>query len=271
MLDVHALIGTHDVVLVTLDTLRYDVACDCLARGRTPILAAWLPDGRWQRRHSPGSFTYSAHHAFLAGFLPTPDAPGPHDRLFAAAFPGSETIAPQTFVFEESNLAAGLATRGYHTVCIGGVGFFNKQSALGSVLPDMFAESHWSADLGVTSPNSTEKQVALAGTILERLGPRRRVFLLLNISAVHQPNCIFQPGAREDSPATQAAALAYVDRHLGDLFAALKRRGPSLCIVCSDHGTLYGEDGRRGHRTAHPTVWTVPYAEFLLPAADAPA
>jgi hypothetical protein len=35
-------------------------------------------------------------------------------------------------------------------------------------------------------------------------------------------------------------------------------------IICSDHGTLYGEDGHVGHRVAHPAVWTVPYAEFVL-------
>ncbi len=57
---------------------------------------------------------------------------------------------------------------------------------------------------------------------------------------------------------THAAALRYVDGALPPLFAALRRRGPSLCIVCSDHGTAYGEDGFSGHRLAHPSVWTVP-------------
>jgi hypothetical protein len=56
-----------------------------------------------------------------------------------------------------------------------------------------------------------------------------------------------------------------VDRQLPPLFAALQRRAPVLAIVCSDHGTAYGEDGYHGHRLAHPVVWTVPYAEFLLP------
>jgi hypothetical protein len=50
------------------------------------------------------------------------------------------------------------------------------------------------------------------------------------------------------------------------LFEALRRRGPSAAIVCSDHGTCYGEDGYTGHRLAHPVVWTVPYAEALIPA-----
>ena len=71
MLAVSSLIGSHDVLLMTLDTLRYDVAVDALARGATPNLARLLPSG-WERRHTPGNFTYAAHQAFFAGFLPTP-------------------------------------------------------------------------------------------------------------------------------------------------------------------------------------------------------
>ena len=71
--------------------------------------------------------------------------------------------------------------------------------------------------------------------------------------------------ATADTIQSHAAALAYVDRQLPPLFAALRRRGPCLCVVCSDHGTAYGEDGYHGHRLAHPVVWTVPYAEFVLP------
>jgi membrane-anchored protein YejM (alkaline phosphatase superfamily) len=265
MINAQALVGTHNILFITLDTLRYDVARDALAAGLTPHLAELLPNRAWELRHSPGSFTYAAHQAFFAGFLPTPAAPGPHPRLFAMRFAGSETISAQTFVFDAPDLVQGLAAQGYYTVCIGGVGFFNKQNALSSVLPGLFAESHWSPELGVTDPESTRHQVQLAVEILQRLPRERRVFLFVNVSALHQPNCIFLPGADHDSVATQTAALAYVDRQLPDLFAALQRRGPTLAIVCSDHGTTYGEDGYTGHRLAHPVVWTVPYAEFLLP------
>jgi hypothetical protein len=264
MLDINRLIGDCDLLLITLDTLRFDVAQRSLYEGRTPNLAQWLPSDGWERRHTPGNFTYAAHQAFFAGFLPTPTRPGPHPRLFALLFSGSETIAPQTCVFDAPNIVAGLAGRGYHTVCIGGVGFFNKQSPLGSVLPGWFAESYWSEDLGVTSPHSTEDQVATAIAALKRLPDARRVFLFLNVSALHQPNCIFLPGASQDSPETQSAALAYVDRHLPTLVDSMRRRAPLLCIVCSDHGTAYGEDGYHGHRLSHPVVWDVPYAEFLL-------
>ena len=267
MIDAAGAIGTHDVLLVTLDTLRYDVAIEALATGLTPNLAAVLPQRRWERRHSPGSFTYAAHHAFFAGFLPTPAAPGRHERLFAARFAGSETTGERTAVFDAPDIVTGLAGRGYHTICIGGVGFFNKQTPLGNVLPSLFAQSYWSAELGVTDARSTEHQVKLATSLLAELPRHRRVFLFVNVSALHQPNCIFTPGATQDTKQTQAAALAYVDRWLPSLFAALQRRGPTLAVICSDHGTAYGEDGYVGHRIAHPVVWTVPYAEFVLPPA----
>ena len=83
MIDAGRLIGSHDVLFVTLDTLRYDVARDAVAAGRTPRLGEVLPGGQWEERQSPGSFTYAAHHAFFAGFLPTPVAPVRHPRLFA--------------------------------------------------------------------------------------------------------------------------------------------------------------------------------------------
>ncbi len=259
------LIGTHDVLLMTLDTLRYDAAVRAVEEGKTPCLEGWLPRGRWEKRHTPGNFTYAAHQAFFAGFLPTPARPGKHPRLFATAFPGSETTTEETCDFAAPDIVTGFAERGYRTVCIGGVGFFNKLSPLGCVLPSLFQESYWSPEMGVTSPHSTEVQINQALKCVASLGRDERLFLFINISAIHQPNCLFSPGATGDTPETQIAALAYVDRHLPQLFQAMKQRAPVLCVVCSDHGTAYGEEGYAGHRLCHPVVWDVPYAEFVLP------
>lgn len=270
IINARALVGTHDVLFMTLDTLRYDVAVECLAAGRTPSLAGVLPDGRWERRHSPGSFTYAAHQAFFAGFLPTPADPEAlrasvrEGRLFASRFAGSETTSERTAVFDTPDIVSGFASRGYHTVCIGGVGFFNKLTPLGCVLPGLFAESHWDASMSVTDPRSAENQFQRASQILSRMPAGKRIFLFINVSAIHQPNHFYLPGSAVDSLASHAAALAYVDQHVGVLFRALRRRGSSLCVICSDHGTCYGEDGFHGHRLAHPAVWTVPYAEFVL-------
>jgi Sulfatase len=264
MLNARELIGHADVLFITLDTLRYDVARDTFAAGLTPNLARVLPPGGWEERHSPASFTYAAHQSFFAGFLPTPCDPGLHPRLFAADFAGSTTVTDETFVFAEADIVSGLSRRGYRTFCIGGVGFFNKQTALGKVLPALFDESYWDASLSVTDSRSTENQVNLALELIGRISKERRVFLFINISALHQPNCIFLPGAEHDSLESHAAALGYVDGQLPPLFDALRRRAPVLVIICSDHGTAYGEDGYLGHRAAHQVIWTVPYAEFVL-------
>nr|WP_078764023.1 STM4013/SEN3800 family hydrolase [Marinactinospora thermotolerans] len=264
----NAIVGTHDILLVTLDTLRYDVAQRLAEEGRTPNLSRVLPGGGWERRHAPASFTYASHQAMLAGFLPTPAAPGPHPRLFAAAFPGSATTGERTWVFDAPDLVSGLAAAGYHTACVGGTGFFNRRSPLGSVLPDMFAESHWEPSFGVADPRSFEHQVARAAEVVTALPAQRRLFLLVNVAALHQPNWFHLPGATAadgDTPASHAAALEYVDRHIPRLFAAAASRRDCFAIVCSDHGTAYGEDGHTGHRIGHETVWTVPYAEFTLP------
>jgi hypothetical protein len=266
--DMNEIVGSHDILFITLDTLRFDVAQSLFERGELPVLARHLRATGWEPRHTPGSFTYAAHHAFFAGFLPTPSRPGRHPRLFATAFRGSETTTRRTCVFHEENIVAGLAARGYRTICIGGVGFFNKETALASVLPAMFAESHWNAGLGVGNRHSTERQVDLAIRRLdETTGP---AFLFINVSAIHAPNHFFLPAdartAGDERPTLEshAAALRYVDGALAPLFDACARRRPTLAIVCSDHGTLLGEDGFEGHRTAHEAVWTVPYAHFFL-------
>lgn len=265
-LNMHAIVGTHDIVLITLDTLRYDVAQRCFLERRLPNLSPYLGTAGWERRHAPASFTYAAHQAFFAGFLPTPAYPGPHPRMFALAFAGSETTDADTYVFaEHADVVHGLAGLGYRTICIGGVGFFNLANPLGRVLPGLFDEAHWRPEYGVTALDSTDAQVRLACARLQSASLRdRRCFLFLNISALHQPNCHYVPGAEQDNVDTQCAALAYVDGALAPLLACAKARAPTLFIVCSDHGTAYGEDGFRGHRLAHEVVMHVPYAHFLL-------
>lgn len=261
--DMRRVAGSHDIVFITLDTLRYDVAQRLYDEGGLPVLGPHLPPGGWECRHTPASFTYAAHHAFFAGFLPTPARPGPHARLFATAFGGSETTSIHTCVFDQESIPAGLANLGYRTICIGGVGFFNKLTALGRVLPAMFQESHWHPGMGVENRHSTERQVALAIARLQAC-EAQRAFLFMNVSALHKPNRAYLPGCTKDNLDSHAAALRYVDAALAPLLAACAARGPTFAIICSDHGSAYGEEGYQGHRLAHETVWNVPYAHFFI-------
>ncbi|MFY1650902.1 STM4013/SEN3800 family hydrolase [Solwaraspora sp. WMMB762] len=263
------LIGSHDLLFVTLDTLRYDVAAELLAAGRTPQLARALPNRQWQRRHSPASFTYAAHQAFFTGFLPTPAEPGSHPRMFAAAFPGSATTDEHTWVFDAPDLVTALRKEGYHTVCVGGVGFFNRSSPLGATLPGLFAEAHWEPAFGVTAPGCFEAQLDRIAEVVPAVPTDQPLFLFVNVAAMHQPNRHYLPGTERDNRDSHAAALEYVDRHIGRLFAMASSRGrPCLTIICADHGTAYGEDGHSGHRVGHEVVWTVPYANFVIAPGD---
>jgi hypothetical protein len=249
-----------DLALITLDALRYDVAAEALEKGQTPVLASLI--GTWERRHTPGNFTYAAHAAFFAGFFPTPASGPGRVRPLALRFQGSRTIGPETLVLEGPNIVEGLRRLGYHTLCVGGVGFFNRRNPLGSVFPNMFDESCWEPAFSVSEPHSTRAQVREALRRIGRVPGGQPLFLFLNVSATHPPTRIYLAGAREDSRETQAAALAYVDRELPPLFDALHTRGRGgTAYLMSDHGTLFGEDGLRGHRVAHPLVWTVPYGE----------
>ena len=186
------------------------------------------------------------------------------ERLFATDFPGSETTGERTKVFPTANIIDGFQQSGYHTICVGGVGFFNRKTPLSRVLPGMFEESHWSENLGVTDPDSTMNQVRLIENRWKAIPAEKRIFLYLNISAIHQPNCYYIDGKQEDDLESHAAALRYVDSCLPTLFELLRSRSETFVIATSDHGTLYGEDGFHGHRIGHEAVYTVPYTETLL-------
>ena len=227
MLHARRLIGTHNILFITLDTLRYNVAVQLHASGKTPHLASVIAHDGWEKRHSPGSFTFSAHAAFFAGFLPTPARPGTHPRLFALRFPGSETTTAETAVFDAPDIVAGFRGRGYHTICIGGVGFFNKLTPLGSVLPGLFDESHWSP--GARRDRPAVRPRTRWSLALGRVARSRRTGGC-SCSSTSRPSTS-RTGSTcrahaDDSVESHAAALEYVDGHLGRLFAGLTAARP---------------------------------------------
>ena len=72
-MDMNRVVGTHDILMLCFDTLRYDVSKAEEAAGRTPVLNSH--GGLWEKRHAPGNFTYPSHFAIFAGFLPSPAEP----------------------------------------------------------------------------------------------------------------------------------------------------------------------------------------------------
>lgn len=258
-------VGHCDILFLCLDTLRYDVAKAEEEAGRTPVLSQYGP---WEKRQAPGNFTYPSHHAMFAGFLPLPYESKTMMERELLFFPQSVGMGKQrptgAYCYNAPTFVQALAEDGYTTICIGGVSFFDKRSALGSVFPAMFQYSYWQPAFGCQVKESASHQIDFALTRLSRVPEGQRVMMYINMDAIHYPNYFYLEGARQDNIQTHAAALRYVDGQLAALFAAFAKRGPTFVICCSDHGTCYGEDGRVFHGLNHPVVETIPYKQFFL-------
>ena len=168
--DMNAMVGSHDLLLVTLDTLRYDVAAELAAAGRHPAsgppsagrrLGAAARARQLHLRRAPGVLRRVPAHPGRAGTAPAA-VRGARSRAARRrpAAPASST--PPTW-------SPVSPARGYHTVCVGGVGFFNKQGAArGRCCRGCSRRATGSRSSAVTSPTSFEAQVARA----ERVGRR---------------------------------------------------------------------------------------------------
>ncbi len=259
-------IGKKDILMLCLDTLRYDIAVQEEASGGTPTLN--LYGGKWEKRHAPGNFTYPSHVALFAGFFPSPaDAHAFKERqwLFYPKRIGTNRIAPEgSYEFTKATFVESLYEEGYETICIGGVRFFSKQNDLGKVLPGYFNKSYWKPVFGCTERQSAEHQIDFAIEKLDAYPTDKHLFMYINFSAIHYPNNYYMEGKKEDDVDTHAAALRYIDSQLPRLFNSFRTRNDTLVIVFSDHGTCYGEDGFVNHCVSHEVVYTVPYKHFIL-------
>lgn len=265
-IDMREVVGKKDILLLCLDTLRYDVAVQEEQNGGTPVLNSL--GEQWEKRHAPGNFTYPSHFAFFAGFFPSPaDAHLFKQRkwLFYPSRVGTAHAAPaESYEFSRATFVESLFDDGYETICIGGVRFFSKLNEIGRVFPGYFHKSYWRPTFGCPEKESARQQVEFAVDKLRKCPIEQRVLMYINFSAIHYPNYFYVEGKKEDDLETHAAALRYVDSQLPLLLETFRKRGDTLVVVFSDHGTCYGEDGFYNHCLSHELVYTVPYKHFIL-------
>ncbi len=217
---------------------------------------------------APGNFTYPSHQAMFIGFLPCPiEAKSANEREFLF-FPqkiGMGNIPPKNaFAFQGETFIEGLEKVGYHTMCIGGVSFFDKRTDIGKIFPKKFISSYWTPKFSCTNPKSCENQVEFTIRKVKELPKEKKVFCYINISAIHYPNYFYKEGEKRDNLETHEKALEYVDKNLEKLFEFFKERGKTFVIATSDHGTCYKEDGYIFHGINHPKVNHIPYKHFFL-------
>lgn len=264
--DMAQVVGKQDILFVCLDTLRYDAAVEEEEKGGTPVLNHY---GSWEKCQAPGNFTYPSHHAMFAGFLPCRyDAKNVTDRellFFPKSIGLGKKVPEGAYGFCGSTIMEGLEKDGYDTWCVGGVAFFDKRSDIGKVFPGYFQKSYWNPSFSCPVKDSTKNQVDFLLKKIKEAEKERHIFLYLNVDAIHYPNYFYLEGATHDSYESHKAALRYVDKELGRLFAVWKEiRGGAFVLCCSDHGTCYGEDGCQFHGVNHPIVNTIPYKHFFL-------
>ncbi len=263
--NMNEVVGSCDILFLCLDTLRYDVAKEEERLGNTPNLNRY---GEWKKCHAPGNYTFPSHMAMFIGNLPSPVEPTPlyeRERLFVAKENANlGKLHPYSFLFEGNSFVQGLERVGYTTICVGGVGFFNKRTPINRLLPDFFMRSYWYTRFACHIKESFEHQIDFVERLLAEAPSDERIMLYLNVDSIHYPNAFYLPDEKTDNIKTHAAALRYVDSHIPRLLAAFEKRGRTFCIVCSDHGSCYGEDGYHFHCHSHEIVNTVPYKHFFV-------
>ncbi|PSK85952.1 sulfatase-like protein [Murinocardiopsis flavida] len=283
-------LAERDVVLVTLDSCRYDVA----TRASLPHLSALGP---LLEAETPGTYTFPAHSALFNGFLPQPVNAGfvlGHHRLGAVWRSGAARPAtrPAGVQFTGTTLMEHYADRGYRVIGAGGVTFFNPGEP-GNSLPRLFPEFHYVGRpaqqpltrAGRVVDRDEALTLAHAGFLAQRCLEADRFFLFINCPSTHIPYTTpnspltpstgealerlyrlhdtksahppLAPDAVEELLGMQRRGLEWADEQLGLLFRRLAHRQP-LVVVCADHGEEFGEGGRYGHGHPHPTVTTVP-------------
>ena len=190
--DMEQVVGVQDILLVCLDTLRYDAAVEEEAAGGTPVLNRY---GSWECCQAPGNFTYPSHHAMFAGFLPCrQEAKSIADRellFFPKSIGLGRNVPKGAYGFSGSTIMEGLQKDGYETWCVGGVAFFDKRSDIGKVFPGYFQKSYWNPSFACPVKDSTKNQVDFLLKKLDKAEPDRRIFLYLNVDAIHYPNYFY--------------------------------------------------------------------------------
>lgn len=262
--------AARDVLMISLDSCRYDTFADAHRRGSLPHLSSVAPVHKAQ---APSYFTYGSHAAFWMGF--TPGVIGSPDpwlnpkagKLFRMAFADhASPVGERSFRLEGANLVEGFRRQGYRTIGSGAVDWFDTASETGAVLAAPFEHFHFAGNTW-----SLTSQLAWIDDQLANMPAEQPCFLFLNVGETHVPYwhegaawerwpspCVPFGGehcSAAESAFRQRACLEWVDRQLSPL---LDRFSDGTVLVCADHGDCWGEDGLWEHGISHPATLTVP-------------
>jgi arylsulfatase A-like enzyme len=269
----------RNLVYIVVDSARYDT----FVEARTPNMDAVA---RTERRYSFASWTSPSHFVYLMGMTPHANPIGVFaSEVYHADYRswgprlGMGEIAMKEFV-PQFWLPGFLKLRGYATHAMVSMPIINPKTVLSRDF-DSYRLMERHDDFG-----------AIIDAVA--FSPARPSFYFLNLGEAHYPYMIPQtelppligdggvirrrgevvPGvgageAYYDAAHLkrfregQVAAIERVDRLMGRLLE--KCPAETYCIITSDHGELFGEDGFFGHGPiCHEKVFEVPFLEGAL-------
>jgi arylsulfatase A-like enzyme len=230
-----------NVVLITVDTLRYDLGFMGNERPVSPVLDQLAARSTvFERSYALASYTGKSMGPMLIGKYPSETH---RDFAHFNRF-GQE----DTFVQER------LSRAGVHTASVQGHWYFFLESyGLGrgfDVVDKRAAPRVYQAE-GDRSVNSKELSDAAIELLESEVMKQRRFFLWLHYLDPHAEYVAhdgFDFG--RDARARYDGEVAFVDHHVGRVLDALEKSGFSArtaVIVTSDHGEAFGEHGMIRH------------------------
>lgn len=252
-----------NIALITLDSLRYDVAVSTHMPNLSKILNQ-TPETFWRLVYAQGTYTLPSHKAMLHhGNLPNnPYSREPlYNRKIQSFFKVNKEIEVDIKSLyplpnESSNVVNGFKRLGYDTLGIGGVGWFNTTLPTTSFWKDYYFDKFfWDKSFHELDFNSMSNQIDLMEKEIDK-NSSKPLFFFLNVASTHAP---FMGKGR--SRAGQSGCLSYVDTQIPRMLKALPK--PCHVILTADHGECFSEDGIIGHAFYHPKVMEVPMTHFI--------
>ncbi|GAB4108593.1 MAG: hypothetical protein Kow001_06470 [Acidobacteriota bacterium] len=229
----------HDIVLVTIDTLRADyLGCYGRKTVHTPELDGLAARGvRFEHAIVQVPLTTPSHACILTGTYP---------QIHGVRDMGAFILDPKAPTLAEQLRAAGLRTAAFV-----GAAVLNRRYGLNRGFEvyndDMAGQSEEEKLPGVVAEVRAEVVVERALAWLQSLQPQERMFLWVHVYDPHFPYDPPEPFRGDD---LYGGEVEYTDTQIGRLLAGLKAAGrdrDSLVVVMSDHGESLGEHGEMTH------------------------
>jgi len=242
----------HNVILITIDTLRADhVGCYGAKTTKTPTLDSLAMDGVvFERAISQVPLTWPSHAVILTGTYPFQN--------------GVQDFTGQPLGQQFRSVAQAFQKAGYATGAVVSAFVLDRSWGLArgfDFYDDAFsAETFEKKDIGLVDRRAGEsvehalawlKKSQQAGPVHgSTRGPARPFFLWLHLYDPHSPYDPPEPYRTEYAGHLYDGEIAYADHELGGLMTWLKQNhlyDSSLIAVLSDHGESLGEHGEDEH------------------------